>query len=94
MEVRKGGRYHAVWYIQSVENGISIHTNEVIAVMVKAAFTALVKRFSLKSLPHMMLHELLSFFPLVCTLSATRAASVKASLTPRFFMAEHSVRDC
>lgn len=25
-----------------------------------------------------------------CTLSATRAASVKASLTPRFFMAEHS----
>lgn len=25
------------------------------------------------------------------TLSATRAASVKASLTPRFFMAEHSI---
>jgi hypothetical protein len=27
---------------------------------------------------------------LVLTCSATRAASVKASLTPRFFMAEHS----
>jgi hypothetical protein len=29
---------------------------------------------------------------LVFTCKATRAASVKASLTPRFFMAEHSVR--
>lgn len=29
---------------------------------------------------------------LVLTCRATRAASVKASLTPRFFMAEHSVK--
>lgn len=29
--------------------------------------------------------------PLFFTVRATRAASVKASLTPRFFMAEHSV---
>lgn len=28
----------------------------------------------------------------VLTVSATRAASVKASLTPRFFMAEHSTK--
>jgi hypothetical protein len=37
-------------------------------------------------------HEVLSLSPLaLLTVSATRAASVKASLTPRFFIAEHSV---
>lgn len=43
---------------------------------------------SVSSSVHMTTHLLssLSFF----TLSATRAASVKASLTPRFRMAEHS----
>jgi len=39
-------------------------------------------------LPHMTVHLLSSRSFL--TLRATRAASVKASLTPRFFMAEHS----
>lgn len=36
--------------------------------------------------------QLLLLSLLVLTVSATRAASVKASLTPRFFMAEHSSR--
>lgn len=39
-----------------------------------------------------MTGHLLSFFDLAgLTDNATRAASVKASLTPRFFIAEHSV---
>lgn len=41
---------------------------------------------------HMTEHEEPSLSPLgFLTVRATRAASVKASLTPRFFMAEHSV---
>jgi hypothetical protein len=41
---------------------------------------------------YMTEHEELSLSPLTfLTVSATRAASVKASLTPRFFIAEHSV---
>lgn len=39
----------------------------------------------------MRIHLLLLLDVLVLTPSATRAASVKASLTPRFRFAEHSV---
>ena len=42
---------------------------------------------------HYMTLHLLSSAPFFgCTFSATRAASVNASLTPRFFIAEHSIR--
>jgi len=37
-----------------------------------------------------MTHDRFSFAPFALALSATRAASVKASLTPRFIFAEHS----
>jgi len=43
---------------------------------------------------HYMTEQLLSLSPLTfLTWRATRAASVKASLTPLFFIAEHSVCD-
>lgn len=43
---------------------------------------------------HMRTHLLSLFAPFApFTESATRAASVKASLTPRFLFAEHSKRD-
>ncbi len=46
---------------------------------------------SFQSRIHMRIHLLLLLDMLVLTPSATRAASVKASLTPRFRFAEHSI---
>lgn len=44
----------------------------------------------LRTAPHMTLHLLLSLAFVGLTAKATRAASVNASFTPLFLMAEHS----